>query len=265
MQTPRLSGAWGKMLHTQTPRLLDAWSKSKVLQTQTPRFFDAWSKVLQTQPPRLLMRGVGFFKCKLHDVVMRRNVAKTPTLLRYNHVIPLHVDHQVRLSRSSSLFTRVRNASGGHNVGLGSQIIQNLSPNVFYCFDCIESYNQEKLRGFPLAEIKCPGSGCTQILDPLVRRSFLAKKLFERWCHMLCESTLTQHQTAYRPYQNCSTLILNEREKNPSKSTYHLCKRQLCFDFCGKQTWRGILYMEHVEMTKKKIVWCSEQILHELL
>ncbi|KAF9615705.1 hypothetical protein IFM89_026120 [Coptis chinensis] len=105
----------------------------------------------------------------------------------------------------------------------------NSCAHVFYCFDCIESYIHEKLRGFSLAEIKCPGSGCTQILDPLVCRSFLSKKLFERWCRVLCESTSTQYQRAYCPYQNCSSLILNECEKNPTKSTCPLCKRRLCF------------------------------------
>ncbi|KAF5188580.1 RING/U-box superfamily protein [Thalictrum thalictroides] len=98
-----------------------------------------------------------------------------------------------------------------------------------YCVDCIEKYIKAKLEGHNLAEIKCPALDCNEVLDPLACSSILSPRLFERWCDVLCKSTLMQCQKTYCPFRNCSTLILNECEASVTKSTCPVCKRLFCF------------------------------------
>ncbi|PIA50524.1 hypothetical protein AQUCO_01300932v1 [Aquilegia coerulea] len=99
-----------------------------------------------------------------------------------------------------------------------------------YCLDCIQNHIQAKLDDYNIAEIKCPALDCNEVLDPLVCRSVLSPRVFEKWCDKLCESTLTQCQKAYCPLQNCSTLILNECEASVTKSNCPVCKRVFCFN-----------------------------------
>ncbi|KAL5728492.1 RBR-type E3 ubiquitin transferase [Ranunculus cassubicifolius] len=67
-----------------------------------------------------------------------------------------------------------------------------------YCSDCIAKY------------IEFPVLDCEELLEPLKCNSILPQKLLIRWCNVLCESTVSEYERVHCPFQDCSTLILNE-------------------------------------------------------
>ncbi|KAF9616145.1 hypothetical protein IFM89_028611 [Coptis chinensis] len=104
------------------------------------------------------------------------------------------------------------------------------SHNNSYCVDCMAKYIEAKLEDYNVSEIKCPGLECHEILDPLSCRSILSTRVFERWCDVLCESTLLQCETAYCPYTDCSAVILNECGGKVRKTKCPNCNKLLCFE-----------------------------------
>ncbi|PIA50523.1 hypothetical protein AQUCO_01300931v1 [Aquilegia coerulea] len=104
--------------------------------------------------------------------------------------------------------------------------------NHSFCVDCIEKHVQAKLELYDFGKIKCPGLSCKNLLDPLACRSFLSSKVFVRWCDVLCDSTLNQYQRSYCPFENCSTLIVNECGEHVSNAICPICKGLFCFN-CG--------------------------------
>ncbi|KAF9616146.1 hypothetical protein IFM89_028612 [Coptis chinensis] len=99
-----------------------------------------------------------------------------------------------------------------------------------YCVDCMEKYIEAKIEDYDMSKIKCPGLECDEFLDPHSCHSFLSIGVFERWCDVLCESTLLQCETAYCPYTDCSALILNECGGKVRKTKCPNCKKLLCFE-----------------------------------
>ncbi|KAL6010548.1 hypothetical protein ACLOJK_000982 [Asimina triloba] len=77
------------------------------------------------------------------------------------------------------------------------------------CLDCIARFMESKL-GDNVATIACPHAGCEKLLDPGLCRPLLPACVFERWCDVLCESSIDGLQKAYCPYKDCSALVLNE-------------------------------------------------------
>ncbi|PIA50510.1 hypothetical protein AQUCO_01300920v1 [Aquilegia coerulea] len=101
-----------------------------------------------------------------------------------------------------------------------------------YCLDCIAYYIEVKIEEYNFSDIKCPGLDCDELLDPLICRSILPVKVFERWCDVLCEKTILPFQRAYCPYSECSALILNECGGKIMKTKCPNCKKFLCLK-CG--------------------------------
>ncbi|MCL7050519.1 hypothetical protein MKW94_011617 [Papaver nudicaule] len=109
-----------------------------------------------------------------------------------------------------------------------------------YCTDCVAKYIETKVMHHNMSDIKCPNTNCVVLLDALSCRSILSKKVFEKWCRVLCESAVLLdaskggfvHGRCFCPNRNCSELILNECEGNKSnvkRSDCPNCKEVFCF------------------------------------
>ncbi|KAI3937801.1 hypothetical protein MKW92_010978 [Papaver armeniacum] len=117
-----------------------------------------------------------------------------------------------------------------------------------YCTDCIVKYIEVKVSHDNLSEIKCPDTNCSVFLDILSCCSILPKSVFEKWCRVLCESSVLMESSkggfaygrSYCPFRECSELVLNECVKttassststssNITKSTCPNCKKIFCF------------------------------------
>ncbi|PWA58376.1 hypothetical protein CTI12_AA397620 [Artemisia annua] len=102
-----------------------------------------------------------------------------------------------------------------------------------FCTDCMIKYIQVKLED-NVSDIKCPATTCDHSLDPLSCRPKLTHQLFNKWCDVLCESTVLEVDRVYCPNMECSGLILNEcgeaREGNNLKRCEcPYCKQPFCF------------------------------------
>ncbi|GJX19417.1 probable E3 ubiquitin-protein ligase RNF217 [Tanacetum coccineum] len=78
-----------------------------------------------------------------------------------------------------------------------------------FCTACVIKYIRVKLEDNVL-DIKCPHTSCNHSLEPLSCRTKIAHKLFNKWCDVLCESTVLGFDKVYCPNNECSELILNE-------------------------------------------------------
>ncbi|KAI3937798.1 hypothetical protein MKW92_010975 [Papaver armeniacum] len=118
-----------------------------------------------------------------------------------------------------------------------------------YCTDCIVKYIEVNVSHDNLSEIKCPDTNCSVFLDILTCCSILPKSVFEKWCRVLCESSVLMESSkggfaygrSYCPFRECSELVIkNECVKitassststssNITKSTCPNCKKIFCF------------------------------------
>ncbi|XP_071939997.1 uncharacterized protein [Coffea arabica] len=95
---------------------------------------------------------------------------------------------------------------------------------------CIENYIAAKVDGKVL-NITCPQVGCIEQLDQFECEKIIAKKLFTRWCVLLCENAVTGLRKCYCPNPDCSELILDECcQENLRKSECPMFKKFFCFD-----------------------------------
>ncbi|PWA71451.1 hypothetical protein CTI12_AA276760 [Artemisia annua] len=78
-----------------------------------------------------------------------------------------------------------------------------------FCTDCMIKYIQVKLKD-NVSDIKCPATTCDHSLDPLSCRPKISHQLFNKWCDVLCESTVLGVNRVYCPNKECSVLILDE-------------------------------------------------------
>lgn len=112
-----------------------------------------------------------------------------------------------------------------------------------YCTDCVAKYIETKVIHENISVIKCPNTSCSILLDALSCRPILPKKVFEKWCHVLCESAVLLdaskggfvHGRCFCPNRKCSELILNEcvetetTESMVKRSECPNCKEVFCF------------------------------------
>lgn len=97
-----------------------------------------------------------------------------------------------------------------------------------FCTDCMIKYIQVKLED-NAAQIKCPALDCDQFLDPLSCRPLIERQLFDKWCDVLCDSTVLAMDGVYCPNRNCSALVVNECGGNVKRSVCPSCKKKFCF------------------------------------
>ncbi|MCL7029394.1 hypothetical protein MKW94_004114 [Papaver nudicaule] len=109
-----------------------------------------------------------------------------------------------------------------------------------YCRNCVAKYIETKVMHHNMSDIKCPNTSCVVLLDASSCRSVLSKKVYEKWCRVLCESAVLLdaskggfvHGRSFCPNRKCSELILNECEgtkSNVKRSDCPNCKEVFCF------------------------------------
>ncbi|KAI3943434.1 hypothetical protein MKW92_005824 [Papaver armeniacum] len=87
-----------------------------------------------------------------------------------------------------------------------------------FCTDCVAKYIESKVIHDNMSVIKCPNTSCSVLMDALSCRSILPRKVFEKWCRVLCESAVLLdaskggfvHGRCFCPNRKCSELVLNE-------------------------------------------------------
>lgn len=113
-----------------------------------------------------------------------------------------------------------------------------------YCTECVAKYIEAKVIQDNASDIKCPNTDCNVMLDALSCHSILPKTVFEKWCHVLCESAVLQESSkggfaegrSYCPFRDCFELVLDECVRNTSTTTRVTrsecpnCKKLFCFD-----------------------------------
>lgn len=97
-----------------------------------------------------------------------------------------------------------------------------------FCVDCFAKYIEVKVED-NVASIKCPALDCNHLLDPLICQTIISVELFNKWCDLLCDSSLLVLDRCYCPYQNCSALVINECGGTVKKSTCPNCKKLFCY------------------------------------
>ncbi|XP_043694509.1 probable E3 ubiquitin-protein ligase RNF217 [Telopea speciosissima] len=119
-----------------------------------------------------------------------------------------------------------------------------------FCVDCIAKYIEVKVEDRE-PNVPCPALNCEKLLDPLSCHQILPSTgLFEKWCDLLCESTVLRLENAYCPFPTCSTLILNECQENITRSECPNCKKLVCFQ-CKLPWHAGFGCEETGEMTEE--------------
>ncbi|XAR59593.1 hypothetical protein NMG60_11015481, partial [Bertholletia excelsa] len=98
-----------------------------------------------------------------------------------------------------------------------------------FCIDCAAKYIHVKVIEDRVADVKCPGLDCEQVLDPLFCRSIVSPNLFVKWSDLLFERAIVGFERCYCPNRRCSVLILNECGQNAKKSECPNCKNLFCF------------------------------------
>nr|XP_043631523.1 probable E3 ubiquitin-protein ligase RNF217 [Erigeron canadensis] len=98
-----------------------------------------------------------------------------------------------------------------------------------FCADCIIKYIQVKLDE-NVSDIKCPAMTCQHSLEPLSCRPKLTPQAFEKWCDVLCESSVLRvKDRVYCPNIDCRELILNEcGDTNLRRCVCAYCKKPYC-------------------------------------
>nr|XP_043639443.1 putative E3 ubiquitin-protein ligase ARI4 [Erigeron canadensis] len=97
-----------------------------------------------------------------------------------------------------------------------------------FCTDCMIKYIQVKLEA-NVSRIKCPAITCKRYLKPLSCRPKIASQVFEKWCDVLCESSVLRVDRAYCPNIECGELILNECGGDLTRCVCPCCKKPYCF------------------------------------
>ncbi|XP_076908094.1 E3 ubiquitin-protein ligase RSL1-like [Bidens hawaiensis] len=98
-----------------------------------------------------------------------------------------------------------------------------------FCTDCMIKYIQVKLED-NVSNIQCPATSCNNDLEHLLCRPQISHQLFDKWCEVLCESTVLEVSRVYCPNQECSELILNEcGDPNLKRCVCPHCKKPFRF------------------------------------
>ncbi|XWS26527.1 hypothetical protein CRYUN_Cryun26dG0039200 [Craigia yunnanensis] len=97
----------------------------------------------------------------------------------------------------------------------------------FYCIECTIKYIESKLDD-NLTRILCPVTNCQGLLEPDFCRDILPRELFNRWGKALCESAFLGSEKFYRPYKDCSALLINDGKKAIKNFPCPFCKRVFC-------------------------------------
>nr|XP_043631521.1 probable E3 ubiquitin-protein ligase RNF217 [Erigeron canadensis] len=98
-----------------------------------------------------------------------------------------------------------------------------------FCTDCIIKYIKVKLEE-NVSDIKCPAMTCQHSIEPLSCRPKLTRRVFEKWCDVLCESSVLRVDGVYCPNIKCGELILNEcGDTNLKRCVCSYCKKPYCF------------------------------------
>lgn len=83
--------------------------------------------------------------------------------------------------------------------------------------------NQVKVEHDQIAEIKCPGLNCDQLLNPHTCRTLIPSKLLEKWCDVMCEQAVSGFERCYCPNRICLEVVVNECGGNVKKSNCPNC------------------------------------------
>nr|GMD79785.1 probable E3 ubiquitin-protein ligase RNF144A-B [Ipomoea batatas] len=79
-----------------------------------------------------------------------------------------------------------------------------------YCSNCISKFVASKLQQ-NVPQINCLVSGCTGVVEPHNCRSILPPQVFDRWGDALCEALVLASEKFYRPFKDCSALLIEEK------------------------------------------------------
>ncbi|KAK1423904.1 hypothetical protein QVD17_19214 [Tagetes erecta] len=97
-----------------------------------------------------------------------------------------------------------------------------------FCTECMIKYIQVKLEE-NISDIKCPALTCDHSLDPLSCRPRIGNQVFDKWCDVLCDSTVLGFVRVYCPYLECSSLVINECGGDLRRCVCPNCKKLFCF------------------------------------
>lgn len=100
-----------------------------------------------------------------------------------------------------------------------------------FCVCCITDYVQFRIEKDGVVEIECPGLNCDQFLDPIFcrDRELITPTLFDKWCDLLCQRSVSKLDHCYCPNQQCSAVVLNECGGVVKRSVCPNCKELFCF------------------------------------
>ncbi|KAI3884541.1 hypothetical protein MKX03_020524 [Papaver bracteatum] len=190
-----------------------------------------WTKLLNRKTPRWRYLD-GYTQFSAQSIAFHPEVH----LLHF----PLETMHQTfnKLFKSSNH----NNATGSKPIPLNQKFKNMEASGCFhpYCTDCVAKYIEIKVVHNNLSDIKCPNTNCFVLLDALSCRSVLPRKVFDKWCRLLCETAVLLdawkggfvHGRCFCPNRKCSELILNECVETKSmvkRSDCPNCKQVFCF------------------------------------
>ncbi|KAM7475050.1 hypothetical protein LguiB_022293 [Lonicera macranthoides] len=98
-----------------------------------------------------------------------------------------------------------------------------------FCLDCVTKYIAVRLQDHNASIINCPALDCDKTLDPLTCRPLIPRQLFDKWCDVLCDTSLLELDRCYCPNRECSALVVNECGGSVKKSKCPNCKKLFCF------------------------------------
>ncbi|KAF8391890.1 hypothetical protein HHK36_022230 [Tetracentron sinense] len=97
-----------------------------------------------------------------------------------------------------------------------------------FCLDCITKHIEVKVEE-NTAEVRCPGSNCPTLLNPVSFLRLLPARVFDKWCDVLCQRKVLSWPRAYCPFPQCSVLVLNECGGTISRCQCPNCNKLFCF------------------------------------
>jgi len=107
------------------------------------------------------------------------------------------------------------------------EMFQNRKCSHSFCEYCVGRYLAAKIQE-SISMVKCPDPKCNDILEPHDCSSILPKDVFDRWENALCENMVLGSQKFYCPFNDCSTMLLNDEKEIVTASECPRCHRLFC-------------------------------------
>ncbi|XAR62032.1 hypothetical protein NMG60_11016610 [Bertholletia excelsa] len=98
-----------------------------------------------------------------------------------------------------------------------------------FCRDCTSKHIKAKIQE-NVQTVLCPEVGCKAALDFDACRKFIPRDVLVGWDECLCKSLVSQSETMYCPFRDCSAMLQMDSGVTMGKTYCPACHRAICVE-----------------------------------